>query len=372
MAHDTSDETASPRKTPSARKLLFVGVVSAGLLGAGAGIWARPAMSERRMAAAAAVQAQPAAAQRRIQIVLEDAPAPIGTPIPVLPVDNRTASPAVHADPAPAPEPTAPVRDPQALVRVHAPILTPATPVPARTTIAKAPKAKSLRVATLPSKVRRPPAAKAKVTRSAKARADAPAARLVKVAARKATRQVANAPAEKTLRRKKPIGVGHTMDRPVSRPARAEPRPALQKASDRPGHGRKAKPAKPRTTRLHPAKPRRAEAAHPAKARAFVPPPRPVGLMRVSTRPRCASPDPGAALVCADPALGAVDRQLARAYRQAQAAGVSDERLQRQQQRWLAARSSAAREAPWAVRDVYVARIAELNGMAHEAQEPSN
>jgi hypothetical protein len=90
------------------------------------------------------------------------------------------------------------------------------------------------------------------------------------------------------------------------------------------------------------------------------------GLMRVST-PRCASHDPGAALVCSDPSLGAADRQLARAYQGARAAGVPDAQLQRQQQRWLAARSAAAREAPWAVHDVYLARIAELNGQAHDA-----
>lgn len=95
-------------------------------------------------------------------------------------------------------------------------------------------------------------------------------------------------------------------------------------------------------------------------------PPHPSGLMKVST-PRCAQRDPGEALVCADPSLGAADRQLLRAYQGARAAGVPDAQLERQQQRWLAARSAAAREAPWAVHDVYMARIAELNGMAHEA-----
>ena len=99
-----------------------------------------------------------------------------------------------------------------------------------------------------------------------------------------------------------------------------------------------------------------------------VPPPSHAsGLMKVST-PRCASRDPGQALVCADPSLGAADRQLTRAYQDARNAGVPDVQLQRQQQRWLAARSAAAREAPWAVHDVYLARIAELNGQAREAR----
>ena len=47
--------------------------------------------------------------------------------------------------------------------------------------------------------------------------------------------------------------------------------------------------------------------------------------------------------------------------------GAPDAQLRQQQQRWLSARSSAAREAPWAVHDVYLARIAELNGQAREA-----
>ena len=103
-----------------------------------------------------------------------------------------------------------------------------------------------------------------------------------------------------------------------------------------------------------------------AHAVRVAPPPHASGLMRVSA-PRCANRDPGEALVCADPSLGAADRQLARAYQSARAAGVPDADLRQQQLRWLSARSSAAREAPWAVHDVYLARIAELNGQAREA-----
>jgi uncharacterized protein YecT (DUF1311 family) len=128
----------------------------------------------------------------------------------------------------------------------------------------------------------------------------------------------------------------------------------------------------PKPARKH-VEPHRAAPVRTYRAHAPAPPPAPAprasGLMKVSNRPRCALADPGAALVCADPSLGAADRQLSRAYRQARAAGVSDDRLQRQQQRWLAARSAAAREAPWAVHDVYLARIAELNGMAREAHD---
>ena len=110
-----------------------------------------------------------------------------------------------------------------------------------------------------------------------------------------------------------------------------------------------------------------ATAPPPRRPEPVAPPPRASGLMRVSAT-HCASRDPGEALVCTDPSLGAADRQLSRAYQGARAAGVPDAQLQRQQQRWLAARSAAAREAPWVVHDVYLARIAELNSQAHDAR----
>lgn len=91
--------------------------------------------------------------------------------------------------------------------------------------------------------------------------------------------------------------------------------------------------------------------AHPRARPEFVQAP-PSGLMRVS-----------------DPGLSAAERQVARAYQGARAAGVPDEELQIGQERWLAARHAAEREAPWALRDVYMARIAELNGQAREAQQ---
>jgi uncharacterized protein len=71
-----------------------------------------------------------------------------------------------------------------------------------------------------------------------------------------------------------------------------------------------------------------------------------------------------------DPTISIADRQMSRAYSSARAAGVPDWQLRRQQQRWEAARASAAREAPWAVRDVYVARIAELHDLTRDAQGP--
>lgn len=151
---------------------------------------------------------------------------------------------------------------------------------------------------------------------------------------------------------------------------RAQPQSAqVAKLDHRRAAGRKHDPQveraslKTRRAAAHATEPPAAR-RHPAPAI----PANPSGLMRVSA-PRCASHDPGAALVCADPELTAADRQMARAYQGARAAGVPDGQLQAQQQHWLAARSAAAREAPWAVRDVYLARIAELNSQAREAHD---
>lgn len=121
--------------------------------------------------------------------------------------------------------------------------------------------------------------------------------------------------------------------------------------------------AKPRPHRAKPAE------APPAAAPAPRPPIRGAGPLRLASAPRCASSDPGAALACADPQLGAAERRMNRAYQQAVAAGVPAAELKRQQQKWLATRAAAAREAPWAVRDVYQARIAELEDMARSPHD---
>jgi hypothetical protein len=154
--------------------------------------------------------------------------------------------------------------------------------------------------------------------------------------------------------------------------AKPEPPPILTARLDH-RHGHKAVAHEPKFVQVSTRKPVRApppkltHASHPVRPHAepAQPQPRASGLMKVSSH--CASRDPGEAIVCADPNLGAADRQMSRAYQVARAAGVPDSELRQQQQRWLAARSSAAREAPWAVRDVYLARIAELNGQAREA-----
>ena len=73
--------------------------------------------------------------------------------------------------------------------------------------------------------------------------------------------------------------------------------------------------------------------------------------------------------MCENPRLAAADRRLARAYREAADAGAPEWRLRQQQNRWLAARERAADEAPWAVTEVYEARIAELEDEAAIARQ---
>jgi hypothetical protein len=163
------------------------------------------------------------------------------------------------------------------------------------------------------------------------------------------------------------VALAHAVQRLLPRQAR--PAPIQQARVERP-HARKTR-HEPQVERAS-LKTRRAPrlAEPPARVHVpVVPPAHASGLMKVSA-PRCASRDAGQAIACTDPSLGAAERQLTRAYQDARAAGVPDAQLQHQQQRWLAARSAAAREAPWAVHDVYIARIAELNGQAREAHGP--
>jgi uncharacterized protein len=69
-------------------------------------------------------------------------------------------------------------------------------------------------------------------------------------------------------------------------------------------------------------------------------------------------------MVCSDPDLAAQDREMARAYRRALAAGVSPAALRADQRDWLSIREDAARHSRRAVADIYRQRIDELNGIA--------
>ncbi len=429
MTPDNLDDFMPPaagRRRATTRHVLFAGVAGACVLGAGLGLWARPAMNERQMAVAApdeAVKAVKAAAPaRRIQIVVDDSPAPIGAPIEVLSAVSAKPAPVAQPVPMPEPEPQGPVRPPQGLTRVQsiippAPAPSPPKPAPAK---AKAPpkpplaapklvlaKAKPAapRVHPAPvhlAKAAPPPAkpsqkiilaraARAEAAKAAKAKAEADAHRIELAKASKAAKleqlRLAKAEAkgraearaevkaealaeaqEDARKRARLASLAHALSRAtahaLAHAAKPAPTVELARLDRKPGRKARHELKVEQASARKPLRP--VEPSYRARAVQQAAQPHP-GLMKVSTTPHCAGRDPGAALVCADPALGAAERQLTRAYQGARAAGVPDAQLQREQQRWLAARSAAAREAPWAVHDVYLARIAELNGMAHDA-----
>jgi hypothetical protein len=325
------------------------GIATACLLGAGVGLWARPGAGERPGAARPQPAAAPAAGPaRRLAIVVDDTPPPIGEPLAVL---TPAQAPPAAIPPPPKPaaaKPAAPSRPPNGLVRVVAPVPAPLAP-PRRPATPSAPAA--------------PPVPKAAAGEAA-ARPKPPT-RPTELAAPKLRKAALKS---RTERR---------------RPERRE----VAEAKPKPRHGLAAlthafaklapHPATPASARAEAAPPRRKPAAEtrlakvePRRAKPPTPPPSaaaaPIKVANVQTR--CASPDPGEALACGDPGLSAAQRRLERAYRDAEAAGVPAATLERQQQRWRAARAAAAREAPWAVRQVYQARIAELQDLARDAR----
>ncbi|MFC3071395.1 hypothetical protein [Phenylobacterium soli] len=366
MVQDESADPSSsepPRGEPTAhaprvsRALLLGGVAAACLLGAGVGLWARPSELERPGAS----KAQPTAmatkpADRRLAIVVDDTPAPVGKPLDVL--SRPTVVPptplpplSVPAAPPAAPEPMAPKAPPSGLVRVAAPVPGPLAPAlqkpPAPLPVAKPAIAAAPRPAE-PKAVPKP------ATRVAQAEAPKPKLKPQRLAANHAASHKSRPPREAEVADVAPAPkprhglsvLTHALAKlaPHHAPA-VEPAPAEAK----PARKRKPEPE----SRLAKAKPRPARAA-PVKV--------------ASASQRCTSADPGEALACGDPNLGAAERRMNRAYRDAEAAGVPAATLERQQQRWRAARAAAAREAPWAVRDVYQARIAELQDLAREAK----
>lgn len=386
MAHDSPDSPQPPPRA-SNRLMLFAGVAGACALGVGAGLWARPAETERDPRAAELAKALEARPAGRLEIVVDDAPAPIGKPIEVLPATGELSRPTFALPPPPAePEPIAPSRPPEGLVRVQA-VAAPEPQVDsaavARASEKLAQQAARAEQARL-EKIRAEKAEKARLEtarleglKAAKARAEK--VRLEKVRLETAKR-------EKTKLEKTKLAKAERAK--LEREARAEAR-AERLAEEKAAKTRQAKLAKAKAAKAEAAE--RAEAkrsallklahalqravhhdkAADASAKKPKAPVRGEGPLRLASYKggnRCVSSDPGAAIVCADPALASADKRLARAYQEAEAAGVSPAQLKRQQDRWLAARSAAAREAPWAVHDVYLARIAELNDQARDAR----
>ncbi|MGH6908829.1 MAG: hypothetical protein ACREEG_01480, partial [Phenylobacterium sp.] len=339
--------------------------------GVGLGLWARPAMSERQMALPPVEAPAAAAPSRGLQIILDDTPAPLGAPIEVLPGSAEPPR-AAPAEP-PSRELLAPVRPAVGLVRVQSvepeaePAEAPPPPKAVRKTAAKpapqkvappkpmkikavaAPKAK-------PPKVEKP-ARLEKVKTVEKARAKPAVSKVVKAEPKPAKIRVAkldrpSKPARiekvEVKRPAKLSGIVRAVERITPRKPVATPKPQKVRLEVK-----KTKAPKPRVEKVV-QKAQPAKAAPPVKA---IKPVKGAGPLRIAK----AQPRP-------DTAIRDADRQMDRAYSSARAAGVPDWQLRKQQARWEAARASAAREAPWAVHDVYLARIAELHDLTKDAQ----
>jgi hypothetical protein len=343
MARDPSSDdfpqTVPVRSRRGGKALLMLGVAGACALGVGAGLWARPAPEDQNPSLKPAPEPpQAALPTRTLQIIVDDTPAPFGPPIEVLPGTPQVAAPPPPAFVPADPEPMAPLRPP-ALVRVQA-----VEPIAEEAEAAPPPRPQPRKVAKAQK-----PAAKAETAKPEKPRlaktAHAPAKPKAPPVRKKVAAKPARPKAKVVVAEAKAPAKAHS---PISRiMAKLAPRPHP--------------PAKVRVAQEKPARAKK-------KARAPARPLRSGPVTVASAKSRCISPDPGAAIVCADPALSAADRRLLVAYREAEAAGVSPAQLKRQQARWLQARSAAAREAPWAVHDVYLARIAELNDQTRDAR----
>ncbi len=363
MSRLSSPEDPSRKSTPPGRGLLLAGVAAAALMGVGLGLWARPAMSERRLALPT-VEAPAPAPARKLQIVVEDTPAPLGAPIELLPASGARVQAA--APPRAAPEPLAPVRTTAGLVRVQSVEREPVErEPPARVARRPEPKSAPRRpVAAKPAAIKAAVAPKARPPKLEKARVvEKPKARppASKVARADPKPSKAGVRLVKADRSEKPARIQKIAAKPGARPAgpiRAVERTAPRKAAAAP-KPQKAKLELPRAKTPKPHVEKVVQKARPAKAA----PPTPLKPARAAGPVRIAKAQPRP-----DTALRDADRQMNRAYSSARAAGVPDWQLRRQQARWEAARASAAREAPWAVHDVYLARIAELHDLTKDAQ----
>jgi len=400
LDHSEDPSPDIPGKPPSHGRLIAAGVVGALALGAGMGLWARPAPPP---APGTPMRAPEDAPRPALQIVVDDSPPPVGQLLEVLPGDDASHPSVVPQAPPPPAEPMVPRRPAAGLMKVDAviaaqPLLVPAVKVERRVEPRPEPEASTVRKAEADkAKLERARLEKARAEKAkAEARAEAEAlkvaearkaadkakaaekvkqaklekARAEKLAqAEKAEKAKAVKLAEAKAKTEKAAKAKAAETRRLAALAKAQKAEAAKKKTEL--AQAKAKPAKVQKASTKPAAARPPARKAPEKA---PPPPRrpaPVGEgpMRVARNDACASSDPGESAVCADRRLSARDRQLQQAYRNAEAAGVPAAALRRQQARWLQARAAAAREAPWAVEDVYEARISELNDLTRDARE---
>ena len=424
------DQTvAPPSKRKPIRPLFIGGIAGACVLGAGLGLWARPGAAERQNTPPAPAAVQTAEAPvHKLEIVKVDQPlAPPAAPLEVLTVKPAPKPslfarllPAMHAQPKSAAQtvqalPKAPppglVRVAQTSAPVSAGFAEPDHAAAAAATVAAAAAADAAVAAHHDRQTQLAAAKAARAQKAAdKAKADARMAQLAKAKAERRAEmaaaakakaekqaelaqaaqarkekahelQLAKLKAAKDAKALKLAKIKAAHEAKAVRLAEAK-RQAADKAKADAEAQAQAREEQKKTTRLaalvrslravvHRQQADAAVHAQGHRNETLAAPSHNNGLVKVNaTSGRCASSDPGAALVCADPGLGAADRQMSRAYRQAEAAGVPTSELRQQQSRWLAARAAAAREAPWAVRDVYQARIAELNDLTRQAHDP--
>ncbi len=353
-------------------RLLAAGVVSAVALGVGLGLWARPAPPAEAQPMVLAPEDAPRPA---LQIVFDDTPAPLGPLLEVLPGEPAPPRDPPQPQPQPQPDLIAPRRPAAGLMKVDAVVAVKPAPKFAPKPLAEPiPRVKVQK----PSAPPRIQAATAK-TKPKMERLKVAVAKPKLVDKPKTATKLAKADKPTKAERAKAAQLAQAATkREAALKAKAEARrvAALAKTAKT----AKAEAAK-RKTQLAEAKAQKTRKVDKASVKTVVakaPPPKPPvtkrpspvgqGPLRVARNDACASSDPGQAVVCADRRLGARDRQLQRAYRDAEAAGVPASALQRQQARWLQARAAAAREAPWAVEDVYEARISELNDLTRDAR----
>lgn len=387
-----------PRFGPGARTLIVAGMVGACAMGAVAGTWARPDLSDLKQAKVEdkAPRATPAQARPVLQIVDADLMPPPSERLEVLPAWVDVPIPAAE-EPGPLrkvvleePPPKTPLTEPARPVKAK--MEKPKAKIEPRSETRKTEKSKAEKAQSEPKLVKvKADRAKSERSRREKAKLD---------------RTTPEKPKLLKAKREKPEKTKPEISRKKAADRTEEPR-LIEAKVEKPAPKRTAKtkadaPAKietPAPTRLRqaiaklkpaarpkdivvaasPVKPNKVEKVQKELAELSALPvekPKPMVAAQAKPKPKSAPEKPrchagsrAEALICENPQLAAADRRLARAYREAAEAGAPEWRLRRQQNRWLAARERAAEEAPWAVAEVYDARIAELEDEAALARE---
>lgn len=364
-------------------------MVGACAMGAVAGVWARPEVSDLKPAKEARLSAAKVAPGRPVlQIVDADLMPPPAERLEVLPAwVQAPPPPAVAAGPLrkvmlepAAPQPPPPEPKPKVKAPVEPKVVTAEPPKP------KLMKAKVAAEETAKAKAEPRGAAKLVRAKADQPKADKPKLEKAKAETPKAE-NVAKKPAAKPkadeprlikAKVETPKPKPEAKKTPKAEPAKAEPKASKLRVAF--SSLKPAKEAKETVVAAAPAKPNKVEKVQKELAALSALPietKKKVVVAEAKPRPKRAAPEQtgcagrnrAEALLCENPQLAAADRRLASAYREAAEAGAPEWRLRRQQNRWLAVRERAADEAPWAIAQIYDARIAELEDEAAMARD---